>query len=138
MRSEVARFVRFGIVGVANTLLTLLTFALLTRAGVAASAASAAGFLVGAGNGYVLNRAWTFRSRGGAGTLARYVPVQAVGALASATGVSLASTDARLHRLAAECLVVPAVTLLTYSLSRRFVFRPLPHARRPMTKGAPS
>jgi putative flippase GtrA len=123
MRSEVARLVRFGVVGVSNTLLTLVAFALLTRAGVVADAASALGFVAGAVNGYLLNRAWTFRARGGVATLARYVPVQALGALASATGVRLASTDARLHRLVAECLVIPPVTLLTYALSRRFVFR---------------
>jgi putative flippase GtrA len=123
MRSELARFLRFGVVGASNTLLTLCAFAALTRLGVVADAASALGFLAGAVNGYLLNRAWTFHARGGWHTLARYVPVQALGALASAAGVSLASTDARLHRLVAECVVLPLVTLLTYSLSRRFVFR---------------
>jgi putative flippase GtrA len=117
------RFVRFGIVGAANTLLTIVTFALLTRAGVATDAASAVGFAAGALNGYILNRAWTFQSRGGRATLARYLPVQALGALASAAGVTVASTDLALHRLAAECVVVPFVTLLTYTLCRRFVFR---------------
>lgn len=123
MRSEAARFARFGVVGLSNTLLTLLAFALLTRAGVVADAASALGFLAGAVNGYLLNRAWTFRARGGLVTLARYVPVQAVGALTSAVGVRLACSDVRLHRLVAECVVLPPVTLLTYTLSRRFVFR---------------
>jgi putative flippase GtrA len=71
----------------------------------------------------VLNRSWTFRAHGGPATLARYVAVQALGALFSAGGVTLASTDLSLRRLAAECLVVPLVTLMTYTLSRRIVFR---------------
>jgi putative flippase GtrA len=122
VKSEVARFVRFGVVGLSNTLLTLLAFALLTRLGVVADAASALAFAGGAVNGYLLNRAWTFHATGGLRTLARYVPVQTLGALVSATGVRLASTDARLHHIVAECVVLPFVTLLTYALSRRFVF----------------
>lgn len=122
MRAEMARFARFGLVGATNTALTFVAFALLTRAGLVADTASALAFLAGAVNGYLLNRAWTFHARGGAATLARYVPVQLLGALVSATGVRLASAD-DLHRLAAECVVVPPVTLLTYVLSRRFVFR---------------
>ena len=53
MRSELARFLRFGVVGASNTLLTLCAFAALTRLGVVADAASALGFLAGAVNGYL-------------------------------------------------------------------------------------
>ena len=71
-RAEAARFARFCLVGVSNTLLTLATFTLLTAAGVPAAPASALGFAVGAINGYVLNRSWTFRSRRrGVGTVTR-------------------------------------------------------------------
>jgi putative flippase GtrA len=122
MRPEVARFVRFGVVGVSNTVLTLVAYELLTRVGLAATAASALGFAVGAANGYVLNRSWTFRARGGAATLARYLVVQALGAGLSAGGVALATSDLSLRRLAAECVVLPAVTLLTYTLARTVVF----------------
>ena len=67
-RAEAARFARFCLVGVSNTLLTLATFTLL----VPAAPASALGFAVGAINGYVLNRSWTFRSRRrGVGTVTR-------------------------------------------------------------------
>jgi putative flippase GtrA len=104
-------FLRFGCVGAANTVLTLVTFAVLTRTGVVADAASALAFGAGALNGYLLNRSWTFKAPG---SVARYIPVQALGAL----------TSAGLHHFVAECLVIPPVTLLTYLLSRRFVFRP--------------
>lgn len=118
------RLVRFGLVGVSNTVLTLAAFEVLTRAGVEATAASGLGFAAGAANGYQLNRWWTFHARGGVTTLARYVAVQALGALLSAAGVALATTDLSLRKLAAECIVLPLVTLVTYTLARSVVFSP--------------
>ena len=124
MSAELARFVRFGLVGAINTVLTLVTFALLTHLDVAAAPASALAFATGAVNGYLLNRTWTFHAQGGAATLTRYVAVQGLGALCSGAGIALTTTDLALHRLPAECLVIPFVTLLTYTLARRVVFRP--------------
>jgi len=129
--AELHRFVRFGLVGTLNTALTLLTFTLLIHAELAPAAASAAAFAVGAVNGYWLNRSWTFDARGGPATLGRYVAVQGLGALCSAAGMSLASSDLALHRLAAECVVVPFVTILTYTLARRVVFPSLRPSPRP-------
>jgi putative flippase GtrA len=123
MTTETTRFMRFVVVGASNTVLTLVAYTLLSRAGVVPALASALAFSIGAVNGYLLNRSWTFHSRGGAGTLGRYIAVQAVGALASAAGVALASSDLSLRKLAAECLVIPLVTLMTYTLSRTLVFR---------------
>jgi putative flippase GtrA len=122
MRNETARFVRFAVVGVSNTVLTLIAYEILTRLGVADTAASALGFAIGAANGYLLNRSWTFHADGGTATLARYVGVQGLGALLSAAGVGLATSDLSLRRLAAECVVLPAVTLVTYTLARTVVF----------------
>jgi len=124
MKAELMRFVRFGAVGVSNTVITLVAYELLTRVGVADTAASALGFALGAANGYLLNRSWTFRARGGAATFARYVAVQGLGAMLSAAGVELATTDLFLRKLAAECVVLPLVTLVTYTLARTVVFRP--------------
>jgi putative flippase GtrA len=124
MRAEAGRLVRFGVVGLSNTILTLAVFALLTAEGAPSPVASAVAFCAGAANGYVLNRSWTFRgSRRGPGTLVRYAAVQALGAGFSAAGVALASSDLSLRRLVAEAVVLPIVTLITYSLSRTLVFR---------------
>jgi putative flippase GtrA len=123
MNVELTRLVRFGVVGASNTLLTLLAFTLLAAAGVAPPLASGLAFATGAANGYLLNSAWTFRGAPrGPATLARYVAVQAVGALSSAAGVAIASHLA-LQRLAAEGIVLPLVTLITYLLARTVVFR---------------
>jgi putative flippase GtrA len=124
MRAEITRFVRFGVVGVSNTVLTLVAYEILTRVGMADTAASALGFAIGAANGYLLNRSWTFHADGGTATLARYVAVQGLGALLSGAGVDLATSDLSLRKLAAECVVLPLVTLLTYTLARTVVFSP--------------
>jgi putative flippase GtrA len=122
MRGETLRLLRFGAVGVSNTALTVTAFALLSRAGVGAGPASALAFALGAANGYLLNRSWTFGARGDPATLLRYVAVQALGALLSGSAVALASEDLELRRLAAELVVLPLVTLVTYTLCRRVVF----------------
>ena len=60
------QFVKFGIVGVSNTLLTFVVYTLLLKVfGVWYLAASAIGFVVGAINGFLLNRRWTFREHVG-------------------------------------------------------------------------
>jgi putative flippase GtrA len=124
MRSEFGRLVRFGIVGVTNTLLTLAVFTGLIHAGVSAPLASSAGFIAGAINGYMLNGRWTFRGADlGAGPMARYLVVQALGAGLSGGGIALVTADLAVARLAAELLVLPAVSLITYILSSRLVFR---------------
>jgi putative flippase GtrA len=120
---ELGRLIRFGLVGVTNTLLTIAVFALLTGKGVAPAAASALAFAVGAANGYRLNRRWTFRVAESSTTqVARYVAVQALGAGLSAGGVALVGGDLSVRRLAAEAMVLPVVTAITYILSRVLVF----------------
>ncbi len=115
---ELTRIARYAIVGASNTVITFLAYTLLVGVGIAAPVASAAGFGLGAVNGYQLNRRWTFRVPGRVG---RYVGVQAVGAAASAAGVALARGDG-LPRIPAELVVLPVVTLLTYALARTVVF----------------
>jgi putative flippase GtrA len=123
MTTELPRLLRFGLVGVTNTLLTIAVFAVLTGGGMAAAPASALAFGAGALNGYQLNRRWTFQARVACpGMLARYVAVQALGAALSAAGVALVS-DLPLAHLAAEAVVLPCVTVITYTLSRVLVFR---------------
>jgi putative flippase GtrA len=118
--AELARLARYGVVGLTNTALTLGAYALLVGLGVAAPLASAAGFAVGAANGWLLHRRWTFR---GPGRPLPYLAVQAAGAAASAGGLALARGDGLAH-LPAELVVAPAVTLLTYALARTVVFVP--------------
>src|ERR1700736_3321767 len=75
------QFIKFGTVGVSNTLLTFLVYTLLLKVfGVWYLAASAIGFAVGAVNGFLLNRRWTFRGHvGDARTPLRWAVVQTCG-----------------------------------------------------------
>ena len=52
----------------------------------------------------------------------RFTVAQAAGALASAGGVYVLTHD-DWPRLAAECVILPFVTLALYSVSRLLVFR---------------
>jgi putative flippase GtrA len=119
----VAQLVRYGLVGVTNTALTLATYAALLAVGAPTPVAAATGWAVGAANGYRLNRAWTFRSvLTGAGPATRYVMVAALGAGLDAVGTTIAVGHDHLPRLAAEVAILPAVTVVTFVLCRRWVF----------------
>ncbi len=77
----VGQFVKFGIVGVSNTLIFFLVYTLLLKVfGVWYLAASGIGFAVGATNGFLWNRRWTFRGHvGDALTPVRWFVVQTSG-----------------------------------------------------------
>lgn len=122
---DLTRLIRFGLVGICNTAVTLASYAVLVDGfGAFAPVASAIGFALGAVNGYVLNSRWTFAAQDrGPATLARYIAVQGMGALMSAGGVRLGTTTLRMQHLAAEIAILPLVTITTYALSRRVVFR---------------
>jgi putative flippase GtrA len=114
---------RYGLVGASNTALTLVAYAGLVAVGVPAPPAAAVGWAIGALNGYVLNRAWTFRSRRRrSGAAARYASVALLGAGLDALGVAALAGDEGLPHLASEVAMLPVVTALTFVLCRRWVF----------------
>jgi putative flippase GtrA len=122
-RAEIGRIVRFCVVGLSNSAITFAAYSALVAAGCPAPAASAAGFALGAANGYRWNSRWTFAADGLVpGTAIRYVAVQALGTALSAAGVA-AARGAGLTRLSAEVVILPCVTVVAYCLSRSFVFR---------------
>ncbi|HEX6696939.1 MAG TPA: GtrA family protein [Solirubrobacteraceae bacterium] len=122
----VAQLVRFGLVGATNTGLTLAAYSALValvEAPVALAAALAWG--VGAVNGFVLNRAWTFRgSPRGALPAARYAVVALAGSALNAALVSVAVSVDHLPHFAGELAVLPPVTVLSFLLCRGWVFAP--------------
>lgn len=123
---ELARIVRFGAVGAVNTVVTLAVFSALVACGVPGGVASAIGFGAGALNSYQLNRRWTFSDIPTARTAwVRFVAVQGLGAALSGLGVGALEAGAWTH-LAAECAILPCVTVVVYTLTRALVFRRLP------------
>lgn len=121
---EATRLVRFGLVGVLNTLITLGVYALLAALGCPPPLASAGAFCAGAVNSFQINRRWTFSDiPTPRNAWVRFTGVQGAGAALSAGGVALLRSFAWPH-MAAECAIIPAVTIIVYGLSRLLVFRP--------------
>ena len=118
----VLQLVRFGLVGATNTALTLATYAVVLGLEAPVALAGAIGWGVGAVNGYLLNRAWTFQGAArGAVPATRYVAVQLMGSALNAA-LAIAVGHEHLPRLAGELVVLPPVTLLTFVLCRGWVF----------------
>ena len=121
----VLQLVRFGLVGSTNTALTLATYAVLVALHAPVALAGAAGWAVGAVNGLVLNRAWTFRGTARVAVpAARYAVVALAGSGLNAALVSIAVSEQHLPRIAGELAVLPPVTLLSFVLCRSWVFAP--------------
>jgi putative flippase GtrA len=119
----ILQLVRFGLVGSTNTALTLATYAVLAGLHAPVALAGAVGWAVGAVNGYLLNRAWTFRGAArGALPAARYAVVALAGSVLNAALVSIAVSDQHLPRFAGELAVLPPVTVLSFLLCRGWVF----------------
>ena len=119
------QLLRFGIIGVGNTALSWFAYALLTHLGVAILPASGIAWTLVALNSYVLNRRWTFRSRGRrAPELLRFGAVQLAGLALDVILLDALTRDVGLHHLIAQALVYPATTVATFLLVRLWAFAP--------------
>jgi putative flippase GtrA len=119
------QLVKFGIVGVSNTLLTFAVYTLLLKVfGIWYLAASAIGFAVGAVNGFLLNRRWTFREHvGDALTPVRWFVVQGCGLLMNLGLVYLFVQHAGLDKLLGQACATAIVVVLTFFANRTWTFR---------------
>ena len=119
------QFVKFGIVGVSNTLLTFAVYTVLLKVfGVWYLAASAVGFIVGATNGFLLNRRWTFRGHiGDALTPVRWMVVQGCGLIANLGLIYLFVSGAGLDKLLGQACATAIVTVITFLVNRAWTFR---------------
>jgi putative flippase GtrA len=126
----VIQFVKFGIVGVSNTALTFLVYTILLKVfGVWYLVASAIGFAVGATNGFLLNRRWTFREHvGDSLTPLRWAIVQGGGLAINEGLLYVFVHDAGLDKLLAQAFATVAVTLSTFFANRAWTFRMHPPA----------
>lgn len=121
----VLQFVKFGVVGVSNTLIFFLVYTLLLKVfGVWYVAASGIGFAVGAINGFLWNRAWTFKGHvGDALTPVRWFVVQTSGLLANLGLVYLFVDGLGLGELEGQAVTIAIVTVLTFFANRAWTFR---------------
>jgi putative flippase GtrA len=119
------QFVKFGIVGVSNTLLAFAIYTVLLKVfGVWYLAASAIGFVIGAVNGFLLNRRWTFRGHvGDALTPVRWGVVQGCGLGLNEALLYLFADGAGIDKLISQALATVAVTVVTFLVNRAWTFR---------------
>ena len=123
-RSVLWQWVRFVAVGVSNTVLSWCVYATLEAVGVPYLLASAIAFAVGALNSYLLNRRWTFHSRGRPGPeVLRFGVVQCVGLGGDVLLLGVLTEDAGIHHLIAQAIVFPVASAVTFLLSRQWAFR---------------
>lgn len=126
MRTPViVQFVKFGLVGVSNTLLFFAIYTLLLKGfGVWYLAASAIGFTVGAINGFLLNRRWTFQGHvGDSLTPLRWAVVQGCGLGLNELLLYALVDGAALDKLIAQGIATVVVTVTTFIVNRAWTFR---------------
>lgn len=119
------QFLKFGVVGVSNTLLAFATYTVLLKVfGVWYVAASGIGFAVGAVNGFLLNRRWTFREHSGdAFTPVRWAIVQSCGLACNLGLVYLFVHDLGLDELVGQIPATAIVTVGTFTANRSWTFK---------------
>jgi putative flippase GtrA len=117
-----SQFGRFLVVGVTNTLLSFVVYRSLLLLAAPYLLAAPLAFAVGALNGYILNRRWTFCARDCARARARYVLVQASGAASTSLLVLLFADAAATGKVAAYLAAVPPVTVCMFGANRRWTF----------------
>lgn len=119
------QFLKFGIVGVSNTLIFFAVYTLLLKVfGVWYVAASGIGFAVGAINGFLWNRAWTFKGHvGDALTPVRWFIVQGGGLLLNLGLVYTFVDGIGLDELVGQAVTIVIVTLVTFFVNRAWTFR---------------
>src|SRR6185312_12015417 len=121
----IVQFVKFGIVGVSNTLLSFAIYTVLLKVfGVWYIAASAIGFVIGAVNGFLLNRRWTFAGHvGDALTPVRWAVVQSGGLGINLGLLYVFVHDAKLDELLGQAFATVVVTVSTFLVNRAWTFR---------------
>jgi putative flippase GtrA len=120
--SVTRQFGKFALVGLSNTAISFVAYAVLIRIGVSYWAAGALAFALGAANGYILNRRWTFAARDTMRARIKYLVVQSAGLGATVALLWLFVSSAGIDKLAAYPIAIPAVTLATFFANRAWTF----------------
>ena len=113
---------RFLVVGLGNTVLSFIVYRLLLAVGAWYLLAAPLAFAVGAVNGFVFNRRWTFGARDTTRARVLYVTVQVVGAISTSLLVLLFVRVAGTGRVLAYLVAVPPVTLGMFVANRLWTF----------------
>jgi putative flippase GtrA len=121
-REPVRQFRRFLVVGLANTVLSFVAYRLLLAIGTPYVLAAVLAFSVGAVNGYVLNRRWTFGARASTRARLLYLAVQILGAAATGLLVPVFVRVAGTGKIFAYLAAIAPVTVCTFLANRSWTF----------------
>jgi putative flippase GtrA len=113
---------RFLVVGLGNTVLSFIVYRLLLAVGAWYLLAAPLAFAVGAVNGFVFNRRWTFAARDTTRARVLYVMVQVVGAVSTSLLVLFFVRVAGTGRVGAYLAAVPPVTVGMFAANRLWTF----------------
>jgi putative flippase GtrA len=117
-----SQLARFLLVGVTNTAVSFVVYRLLLALRVPYPAAAPIAFAMGAINGYVLNRRWTFAARDTRRARALYALVQVAGAAATSFLVWFFVHVVDVGRVEAYLAAAPPVTLAMFVSNRLWTF----------------
>jgi putative flippase GtrA len=120
----VGQLIRYGVVGMSNTVIFLAAYAICVHVGVWYLAASAIGYTLGAINGYVLNRRWTFRAGhlSHTSSASRYALVQIAAFLGNFGLLYVFVEGIGTDRIIGQVVVIVIVQLLTFLAHRAWSF----------------
>lgn len=116
------QFIRFLFVGVGNTVLSFATYRLLLALGTPYGAAAAISFSVGALNGYIFNRRWTFAARDSTRSRVLYVVIQVIAAATMSLLVVFFVRVVGLGHVGAYLAAIPLVTVCSFAANRIWTF----------------
>jgi putative flippase GtrA len=102
--------------------LSFVAYRLLLAAGTPYVPAAALAFAVGALNGYVFNRRWTFAAADTTRSRTLYVLVQGLGAASTSLLVLLFVRAAEVGQVGAYLLAIPPVTVAMFAANRAWTF----------------
>lgn len=116
------QFVRFLVVGVGNTMLSFIAYRVLLVVGTPYALAALLAFAVGALNGYIFNRRWTFDARDTTRARVLYVGLQAFGAVATSLLTVAFVRGVSVPHNVAYLASVPPVTVGMFVANRLWTF----------------
>ncbi|HWH10998.1 MAG TPA: GtrA family protein [Solirubrobacteraceae bacterium] len=132
-----AQLIRYGAVGASNTLIGFGVYALCVDLfAIQYEISLTIAYVIGALNGYLLNRRWTFKAHDvdHAHSTWRYAAVQTAAFLTNLALLHAAVAWLGVEKLIAQAVIFPIVFLLTFIPNRLWSFA---HRARPIAPAAP-
>lgn len=124
-RPEIARILRFGVVGLFNTALVFAVYVGALKLGLPYLISAFIAYVVGLGNGYTWHRNWTFETGPfEMNELARYLTVQGIGLGANAIALIFAVESLGWGYIVSELFAFTPVVAITFLLNHHWTFQP--------------